>query len=119
MQVLVTLTSAVDALLDAASSALEALPNEDMRAVEAQARATSAILPDLICAAETRERDAALRILHTVNNKLTGVLSLTMLAREDLEGEHTMTPLLLALEDRTRIAADAARAVATMVKSAD
>jgi hypothetical protein len=75
------LTAALEELLEAAVSAHTILSNDDTSEVKTQAHAAVVLARDLHASAN---RDEAMAILHTMNNKLAGVLAFALLAAEEL-----------------------------------
>ena len=110
------LIAALAALLEASQAALAALPNEDTVAVVAQAT---------LALRRTQEmRDLAppslaqsIDLLHMLNNKLTGALTITMLALADLPPGHLAHPVLVAVAARARTAADVTRSASEALKA--
>ncbi len=111
------LSAALTRLVEAAAVAALELPNDDTATVQTQARAALDSCGELAVAAEGKQRERALDILHKLNNKLTGSMSLTMLAREDLPEGSPLDAALARVEQSARHAATAARDVANLVKS--
>lgn len=113
------LSAALSRLVEAASAAALELPNDDTITVQSQARAALESCEELAAAAENKQSERALHILHKVNNKLTGSMSLTMLAREELPAGSPVDATLARVEQLARSAATAAREVANVVKDKD
>jgi hypothetical protein len=111
------LSTALSRLVEAATAAALALPNDDTATVQTQARAAFDSCGELADAAETKDLERALHILHKLNNKLTGSMSLTMLAREELPEGSPIDATLAHVEQAARSAASAARDVANIVKA--
>ena len=64
------------------------------------------------------DRDEVFVLLHQVNNQLTGVLSLTLLVKDDIPASHASRPLLDVLDRSSRNAAAHVKDVATALKGA-
>jgi hypothetical protein len=111
------LSAALARLEEAAAAAAVEHPNDDTATVQTQARAALEACNELALAAEGKQSERALHILHKLNNKLTGSMSLTMLAREDLPEGSPLDATLARVEQMARSAASAARDVANAVKS--
>lgn len=111
------LSAALSSLVEAAATAALEIPNEDTATVQSQARAALESCTELAVAAEAQQCERALHILHKLNNKLTGSMSLAMLAREDLPAGSPFDATLARVEQMARSAATAARDVANVVKS--
>lgn len=117
MTQLADLSAALDALLAASSSALDDLPNEDTATVLTQAQKAVHLVGDLRAAVTSCSIEQSLHVLHGLNNKLTGAMSLTMLAREDLAPGHESAHVLKLVEERARAASEIVRSVAEGIKA--
>lgn len=111
------LSKALSLLAEAAAAAAAELHNDDTATVRTQATAALESCTELTSAVESEHRERALNILHKLNNKLTGSLSLTMLAREDLPSGSEHHGALENVERLARTAATAARDVANAIKA--
>ena len=110
------LAAALDALLEGATAAFAVLPNEDTATAAAQATKAVGHLEELGVALTSSATDVSLHILHGLNNKLTGAMSLTMLAREELPPGHAADSVLALVEARARAAAEVVRLVSLAIK---
>ena len=111
------LSAALDALLAAAAAAVHDLPNDDTTAVAVQAQKAKALLDDMRDAMASANTEHIFHVLHGLNNKLTGALTLMMLAREDLAPKHPADQALALVVARARAATDLVRAVAEAIKA--
>lgn len=111
-----TLCSSVEELLDAATATIALLSNADSVEVYAQAREAVELARQVALAdkpvAET------LSLLHDLNNRLTGALSIAGLAREELGATNPSASAALALvEERARRSADIAKQLGVLLNA--
>lgn len=111
------LSAALARLVEAAAAAALELPNDDTVTIEQQAKAAVESCGELAVAVESKQVEKALHILHKLNNKLTGAMSVTMIAREDLPEASPHDPCLARVEAIARTAANAARDVSNAIKA--
>ena len=62
------------------------------------------------------ERDEIFVLLHQINNQLTGILSLTLLIKDDLAADHASRPSLDDVDHAARDAADSVKKVAAALR---
>jgi hypothetical protein len=62
------------------------------------------------------EREKISELLHQINNQLTGILSLTLLVKDDLAPDHPSRTSLDAVDEASRDAADLVKKVAAALK---
>lgn len=111
------LAAALDLLLEASQAALVALPSEDTTSVVQQAHTAVQLAGELREAVASCTIERSLHLLHGLNNKLTGAMSLALLAREDLPSGDAAHAVLALVTVRAREAAEIVRSVAVAIKA--
>ena len=107
--------SLVDAVEQGRASLVTAgVVGEDMPVIAEQVVRAAATVEEIKSGAAP---DAMHVLLHRLNNQLTGVLSLTMLTREDLPAGHASAAALLRVETFARDAALIVKRVGATLKA--
>ncbi len=116
------LAAAVASMAEASEAASQALltagyDTEDMPVIREQVgRAAGTVEGLCTILGGEGERDEVFVLLHQINNQLTGILSLTLLVKDDLGSDHPSRAALDTLDVVSRDAAAVVRDVAARLK---